>query len=243
MADVNDLAAADVPAPADRDEQGENLARPDLSAETIYVIQASPRKQPRALPEFPNPTSRPEGAEAPLVLEFHSEVSKGIDLALGRVPKRDTERYLRAISGAGNRSIHCEIDDAGGDGDAAVAIALALLRHPYRVTARIAGRCSSAAVFIALAADQRRIAPAGSVLIHRAARICTRTQTHALMRLPAADREAISDQLNDIDDATISLLKSRLGVSEETARAWMREDRKWSAAEALQLRFVDHIDI
>ncbi len=214
-----------------------------MSDETIYVVEASPRKQPKALPEFPNPTSRPEGAEAPLVLEFHSEVPKGVDLALGRVPKRDTERYLRAISGAGNRSIHCEIDDAGGDGDAAVAIASALLRHPYRVTARIVGRCSSAAVFIALAADQRSIAPAGSVLVHRAARICTRAQRDALMRLPAADREVISDQLNDLDDETVSLLTSRLGVSEGAARTWMREDRKWSAAEALQRGFVHAIDV
>jgi hypothetical protein len=35
---------------------------------------------------------------------------------------------------------------------------------------------------------------------------------------------------------------SRLGLSEETAKVWICEDRKWSAAEALQRGFVDCID-
>ncbi|WP_377830068.1 hypothetical protein ACFKHW_12960 [Bradyrhizobium lupini] len=37
-------------------------------------------------------------------MEFVSAVPKGVDIATGRAPKRDTLRFLRAISEADNRS-------------------------------------------------------------------------------------------------------------------------------------------
>lgn len=232
-------ATADEPAPAGWVEQGESSTQPSHhSPETIYVINADPRKQPKALPEFPNPAPRPEGTEQALVLTFFSKAPSGLDIALGRAPKRDTERFLRAIREAGNRSILCEIDCAGGDGDSALAIAKALLQHPYRVTARIVGRCSSAAVLIALAADERAIVAAGNVLIHRAARICTHEQFEALRLLSADDKAEINESLCDSDDATEALLTSRLGVSGDVARGWMSENRKWSASEAFAKGFA-----
>lgn len=213
-----------------------------MNSETIFVIHADPRSAPRALPVFPNPKLRPEGKESPLCLSFRSEVPRGIDVALGRIPKRDTAAYVQAIGKASDRSIRMEIDDCGGDALSALPIAVALLQHPFRVTAHVAGRCSSAAVYIALAADKRTIDHhAGSVLVHRAARICIQSQFDAMRRLPAAEKDAISESLSVTDDMTASLLTSRLGVTEETARAWMLDDRKWSAAEALELGFVDDV--
>lgn len=79
-----------------------------MSDETIFVINADPRSEPKPLPIFPNPARRPEGAEPPLHLRLFSAVPKGLDIALGRAPKRDTAGYLQAIHGAGNRSIHVE---------------------------------------------------------------------------------------------------------------------------------------
>lgn len=238
--ETSDLATADAPAPileAERD----NSARPH-SPETVYVIRASARTQRKALPVFPNPACRPEGAEAPLVLEFFSSVPEGIDIALGRVPKRDTAAYLREIREAGNRSIRCEIDDAGGDGAAALEIAMALLQHRFRVSAHIVGRCSSSAIFFALAADERSIVPNGTVLIHRAARICARSQYEAMCRLSAAEKNIIDESLSHSDDVTAALLTSRLDISEETARGWMAEGRKWSASEALDHGVVNSIE-
>lgn len=237
--ETSGLATAEAPAPIMEAERSNNSARPH-SVETICVVNASPRSEPKALPEFPNPAIRPAGLLPPLVFRFESEVPRGIDLAQGRHPRRDTAGYVRAIDGAGNRSIQIEISCAGGEFESAIAITRALLKHPYSVTAKIS-RCSSAAAFIALAGDNRAIEADGSVLIHRAARICTPAQFEALRLLSADDKAAINEQLNDIDDATTSLLKSRLGVSEETAKAWMREDRKWSAAEALQRGFVEAV--
>ncbi|WGS18939.1 MULTISPECIES: ATP-dependent Clp protease proteolytic subunit [unclassified Bradyrhizobium] len=207
----------------------------------IYCVRATPRSVPMPLPVFPNPTDRPEGVGPSLVLEFHSPVPAGEDVAAGKMPRRDTLAYLQAIRGAGNRSIECRIDCAGGREDDALPIALALLQHPFRVSARIVGRCSSAAVLIALAADRRSIVPHGTVLIHRAARIYVREQWDAIQQMPEADKDVINESLLASDDKVAALLTARLGISEEVARSWMREGRKWGADETLSRGFADSI--
>lgn len=212
-----------------------------MSEEAIYILRAAPPQQAAPLPEFANPPRRQEGAAPALLLEFFSDVPRGLDIALGRLPRRDTERFLCAIRGAGNRSIECKIDCAGGDGNSALAIAAALLEHPFSVTARIVGRCSSAAVLIALAADERVIVADGSVLIHRAARLFTHEQFEALRLLSADDKRTMNESLNQSDNAIASLLTARLCVSEVVARSWMAEERKWTAAEALANGFVSEV--
>jgi ATP-dependent protease ClpP protease subunit len=208
----------------------------------IYMVEARPRSRPKPSPVSPNPAPRPhEGTLPPLVLNFFSDVPDGTELALGKVPQRDTAAYVRAIHSAGNRSIICNVNCAGGDAEGSLAIATALLQHERRVTCRITGRCSSAAVFIALAADTRTIVPTGSVLLHAAFRLCTPAQRDAIWALPQSAKDAIDDSLNDINDASEALLTARLGVSGEVARRWMKEDRKWSATEALERGFVHAI--
>jgi ATP-dependent protease ClpP protease subunit len=209
---------------------------------TACMISAVPRRAAKPLPTFPNPAARPEGSLPPLVLNFFSEVPDGIELALGTAPRRDTAAFLRAIREAGNRTIICKINCAGGDPDSTLAIATALLEHPFAVTAKIVGRCSSAAAFIALAADTRVISEAGYVLLHRSMRLCTLEQWENVKRLPPSEQQAINDSLNDIDDASAVLLRDRLGVSEQLARGWLAEDRKLSSLEALQRGFVHAVD-
>jgi ATP-dependent protease ClpP protease subunit len=207
----------------------------------IYMLVAAPRRVPKPLPSFPNPPCRPEGKLAPLVLNFVSDVPRGVDVALGRIPKRDSAAFVQAIRSAGNRSIHININCAGGEGEGALQIATALLQHEFAVHCRIIGRCSSGATFLALAADTRNIIESGHVLVHAACRLCTPTQYDAVQRLTAKDKQEIDDSLNDTDDAQVSLLQTRLGVSEATARQWLNEDRKWTAAEALECGFVHSI--
>jgi hypothetical protein len=82
---------------------------------TVCLITAVPRGQPKPLPIFPNnPAPRSEGSLEPLVLDFFSEIPDGTELALGKVPQRDTAAFLRAIREAGNRTIVCRINCAGG---------------------------------------------------------------------------------------------------------------------------------
>jgi len=213
-----------------------------MSDETIFMLEADPRTKPKALPVWPNPSCRSEGAEPPLVLRFHSAVPNGIDLALGRIPQRDTATYLSAIREAGNRSICCEIDCAGGETRSALAITRALLAHPFRVTARIPGKCYSGAALIALAADRRMIAPCAHVWIHRARRIVTPEQFEKMKALSVDALRRMNDALNDADDEMAALLMARVSASEETARRWMAEACQWSAIEALELGIVDEID-
>nr|WP_276513773.1 ATP-dependent Clp protease proteolytic subunit [Bradyrhizobium elkanii] len=149
---------------------------------------------------------------------------------------------MQAIRGAGDRSINAEIDCAGGEAGSASMIAMALLQHPWRVTARITGRCSSAANFLALAADFRTIVPGGTVLIHRSARYCTPAQFEAMRLLSEEAKQAIDTSLAAIDDLTAAMLVSRLGITEQRAREWMVEGRSWTATEALERGFVHTIE-
>jgi hypothetical protein len=103
------------------------------SAPEIYRVGARPRSVPKPLPVFPNPAPRPEGSLPALVLNFFSEISNGTDLALGKIPKRDASAFVQAIRTAGPRTIICNVDCAGGDADENLAIAIALLRHPFAV--------------------------------------------------------------------------------------------------------------
>ncbi|MEY9674787.1 ATP-dependent protease ClpP protease subunit [Bradyrhizobium elkanii] len=213
-----------------------------VSAPEVYLINAIPRTEAVALPECPNPAVRPEGSGPRLRLEFYSSVPRGVDVAEGRAPKRDTGRYLQAIRAAGDRSIDLSINCAGGDAGSAAPIALALLQHPWRVEARITGRCSSAANFLALAADFRSIVPGGTVLIHRSARICTPAQFEAMRQLSEDAKQAIDTSLAATDDLTAAMLVSRLGITEQRAREWMVEGRSWTATEALERGFVHAIE-
>ncbi|MBR1151925.1 ATP-dependent Clp protease proteolytic subunit [Bradyrhizobium sp. JYMT SZCCT0428] len=136
----------------------------------------------------------------------------------------------------------CNVNCAGGDPDGALAIATALLQHRFAVHCRIVGRCSSSAALVAMAADRRSIAASGSVLLHRAMRLCTSEQWTNLKALPQLAHEEMNDRLNDIDDAQVALLVLRLGISEDAARSWLLEDRKLTPQEALERGFVHEID-
>ncbi|WP_456785004.1 ATP-dependent Clp protease proteolytic subunit [Bradyrhizobium sp. USDA 4516] len=193
------------------------------------------------LPQFPNPSCRTQGAGTPLVLEFFYKPPSAVDYAMGKVPRRDVAAYVLSIHESHDRSIVLNIDDAGGVADDALQIALALLAHPRHVEARITGRCSSSAVLLALSADARTIVPEGQVLVHAAVRCYTEQRFKAVQFLSAEDRNAINESLCDTDDVTTSLLTARLGVTEQTARAWIAENRTWNATEALANGFVHSI--
>ncbi|MGL3208310.1 ATP-dependent Clp protease proteolytic subunit [Bradyrhizobium sp. BR 1433] len=174
-------------------------------------------------------------------MEFFSEPPSAVDYAKGKAQRRDVAAYLQSINDARDHSIVLKIDDAGGVADDALQIALAVLAHPWRVEAQIIGRCSSSAVLLALSADVRTIAPEGRVLVHAAVRCYGEQQFKAMQFLSAEERHAINESLCDTDDVTTSLLKSRLDVTEQTARAWIAENRIWNATEALTNGFVHSI--
>ncbi|MGY4286151.1 hypothetical protein ACVWXO_005371 [Bradyrhizobium sp. LM2.7] len=64
----------------------------------------------------------------------------------------------------------------------------------------------------------------------------------AMRLLSAEEKSAINESLNATDDVGVSLLSSRLGITEQLAREWKTEGRVWPAAEALAKGFVHAID-
>ena len=217
----------------------------EAPADTLYNMFAVPRETPWR-PEFPfNPGCRPAGSLPALVLNLASDPPSGLDIAMGRLRRKrkaDAAELVQAIRAAKDRSIQLVIDDAGGDADATLVIIYALLLHEWAVSCRIVGKCFSGAAFIALAADRRTIVAAGSVLLHRARHLLTTEQWENVKRLPAHETQAINDRLNDFDDIFSALLQVRLGVAEQTALRWMREEKIWSSVESLENRFSHAIE-
>jgi hypothetical protein len=85
------------------DTRKENGQAP-VARDVIYMIVAAPRKTPRP-PDLPRPMEcRPEGSRPQLVINLISDVPRGVDVALGRVPQRNAADFVRAngvtISGA-----------------------------------------------------------------------------------------------------------------------------------------------
>jgi len=233
---------ADAVATAEVQTQNRGAVPPSNQVPEIYMMVAAPRRTPKPLPIWPNPAPRPEGSLEPLILNFVSPVLRVADAAQGRMPKRDTAAVVQAVLSAGNRSIHVNIDDAGGDAEGGLHITAALLRHGFSVRCRITGNCSSMAAAIALSADARSIIESGRVLLHRVRYFFTPTQYDEARRLPAKEKREIEGDLNDFDDAQVALLMLRLGVSEAVARLWLREEKSWTAVEALSNNFVHTID-
>lgn len=212
---------------------------------TVCMICAVPRSQPKPLPVFlASPAPRPEGDMPALALRFVSAPLTEADFARGEAEFINAAQYVRCIKIAGDqrRSIRCYLDCAGGNAKSFMAVAVAVLEHPFAVHCRIIGRCSSSAALIALAADKRTITDTGYVLLHAARRFCTPAQWDAMRTLPQSSKDEINGSLNDIDDAQVALLMQRLGVSEDAARRWLAEDRKWTPEEALARGFVREIE-
>lgn len=117
---------------------------------------------------------------------------------------KDFVQELRALDA---ETITLNINSPGGFVDDALAMYDAILRHPAEVTAHIVV-AASAASFVAMAADTRRITKNGKVFIHDA-------QGFGLGN--AADFRALADLLDEESENIASIYAERAGG---TATEW-----------------------
>jgi ATP-dependent protease ClpP protease subunit len=102
--------------------------------------------------------------------------------------------------------IYAAIDSPGGDPLEAIRSYRLLREHKAPVHAHVASRCSSAAVLVLAAADERTASPIAWLQMHNAEYALPRIGRHtaAVMRDGARD-------LNEVDEQMVSILALRCG--------------------------------
>ncbi len=152
------------------------------------------------------------------------------DIGLGGVTGADMTKALAKLRGA--NSIDLRINSAGGDVFEGVAIYEALQRFNGRIVAHVDGLAASAASFIAMAADEIRIAPMGFLMIHEA---------HGGVLGRSTEMRQVADTLDKISGTIAKAYGARTGMTENEASALMKAETWFEADEAIANGFADKL--
>ncbi len=132
--------------------------------------------------------------------------------------------FVQAVHALTADIIHLHINSVGGFVWDAVSMYEALLEHPAKVVTHVDGIAASAASFLALAGDERRIGRAARMMIHDAQGITMGSP--AQMRAAAELGDSISDDI-------AGLYAARAGGKPARWRAAMTRTTWYSSAQAV----------
>lgn len=134
---------------------------------------------------------------------------------------------LRSLDGA---DVVVNINSPGGDVFEGLAIYNLLREYKGHVTVRVLGVASSAASFIAMAADEIQIARAGFFMIHNAWTGLWGNRN---------DLRETADFLEQIDDTIADIYHVRSGLSMDELKADMDKERWINGRDAIDSGFAD----
>lgn len=140
--------------------------------------------------------------------------------------------FVEAVKSTDNGAFTLRINSPGGDVFDARAIATVIKSHPAKVTAVIEGVCASAATYIALAADEVKMADGALFMIHNA-------WTLALGN--ADDMESTASLLRKVDNSILDDYVAKTGKEREEIAAAMAAETWYDANEAKNFGFVDAV--
>lgn len=145
----------------------------------------------------------------------------------------DAAAFVKEFAAITASTIHLRINSPGGDVFDARTMATAIKQHSGRVVAHIDGIAASAATYVALAADEVRIADGAFFMIHNAWTIAYGNK-HDL-----AETAALLDK---IDGSIINDYVAKTGKDREEIAALMDAETWFSAEEAVENGFADAVD-
>ena len=128
--------------------------------------------------------------------------------------------------------IHLRINSPGGDVFAARAMEQAIREHTSQIIAHIDGYAASAASYLALAADEVRIAAGGFFMIHKA---------WTLAYGNSADLQQTANLLDKIDQSLVKTYAEATGQDAAQIEQWMAEETWFTAEESVKFGFADSI--
>lgn len=188
------------------------------------------------------PDTRPDGDGAPLHLELFSSKPSAVEIATRTRVERNSAAVVNSIRNAAQRPIVVDIDCWGGLGDGARDIAVALLQHPKAVRTRILGRCASATCLIAVAGDERIIAPTATVMIHGARLVMTPQDYVRLYNMPKPEQDKVLNKLSEADAKCCALLAARTKQSVQVVQGWLRDGIEMNAEQAVRFGIATRVD-
>ncbi len=142
------------------------------------------------------------------------------------------DTFVQAIAEIKSGTIKLRINSPGGDVFAGRAMAQALRETDAKVIAYVDGFAASAASYVALAADEVRIAEGGMFMIHKA---------WSMAFGNADDMQSMADLLAKIDDSLVATYEKETGQSAEQLREWMKAETWFTAEESIANGFADSI--
>lgn len=149
------------------------------------------------------------------------------------VTPETAKAFLHQLHQVTDTEFTLRINSPGGSVFDAYAMYNAIANHPAKVTAEIDGLAASAASFLAMAADEIRIAENGMIMVHL---------SHGVTVGNRIDHEQQAAVLGKIDEQIAGMYAARTG---QTAKAWLKvmEAETWySAKEAKAAGLVDKIN-
>jgi ATP-dependent Clp protease, protease subunit len=144
----------------------------------------------------------------------------------------EAKDFVKELAAQAGKKINLRINSPGGDVFDARAIHTALRAHSGVVVAHIDGLAASAATYIAMAADEVRIAEGAFMMIHNA---------WGLVIGNKEDMLSMAGTLEKIDGSIRSDYIAKTGKKPDEIRAMMDAETWMTAQEALDNGFVDSI--
>lgn len=140
--------------------------------------------------------------------------------------------FVPALRGLDAEEITLYTNCPGGDVFAAEAMCQAMREHKAKITMQIEGYAASAATALACACDEVVATPGSKYMIH---------QTWTLAIGNADDMDQVAALLRKCDGTMYDAYEQRTGQSREQLEAWCKAETWFTAAEAVEARFVDRV--
>jgi ATP-dependent protease ClpP protease subunit len=147
------------------------------------------------------------------------------------IEARDVVEKVREL---GPRPLTVHLNSPGGDVFAGLAIYNTLRAHPAPVDVRVEGLAASIASIIAMAGATLTMARASLLMVH---------EPRAVVIGDARDMRQMAALLDKAGGVMADIYASgRRGDLRERVRSWMRDEKWWTAAEALEAKLIDAVD-
>lgn len=140
--------------------------------------------------------------------------------------------FSNQLSSVGESDITLNIASYGGAVTDAFAIYNSLKSHKGRITANIYGDSASSATFIAMAADEIRIADNAMFLIHN---------VWGQVVGNADELRKQAEHMDKVNDNIIDVYRKKTGLKRSQIKALMNNEEWWTAKEAKANGFVDKV--
>lgn len=169
--------------------------------------------------------------------DIFNEPMKGSE-EFGIVSLRTVKDFLAQNQEAEEIIVH--LHSRGGDVNEGFAIHDALVSSGKKITVIVEGLCASIATVVFLAGSTRKMTENSEFLIHNPW-IDPFSLFFSGSATDADGLEAIAEDLRIAEDKLVSFYETKTGLDGQTIRDLMKEERKITADEALEMKFATEV--